>query len=154
MSYLRLQIKHTQRLWVSAFTATHCKEQLLWSRLRAASIYDSKHRDLEGKLVLCQCNSTVGISSPIGPRTSPAMCFGQGYSTRHGFPPVEWASNLVKGWLTVLIAAEALLHKSTNPSWMTDIEDYRAHTWLRASGSFLLTDISFSVLNEACFFVC
>lgn len=152
MSYLRLRIQHTQCLWVSAFTAIHCKEKLLQSRLRAASIYGYKHRDWEGKLVLCQCNSTAVISSPIRPRTSTAMCFGLGYSTRLRFPPVERASNLVKGWLTVPIAAEALLHKETHLARMADIEDCRAHTWLRSSGSFLQQ--TFSVLNEACFIVC
>lgn len=111
MSYLRLRIQHTQCLWASAFTAIHCKEKLLRARLRTASIYGYKHRDLEDKLVLCQYNSTAVISSPLGPRTSPVMSFGLGYSTRHGFPPVEWVSNLVKGWLTVPIEAEALLHK-------------------------------------------
>lgn len=86
MSYLRLRIQHTQCLWASAFTAIHCKETLLRARLRTASIYGYKHRDLEDKLVLCQCNSTAVISSPSRAQDFPSHVFWSGLQYQTWIP--------------------------------------------------------------------
>lgn len=59
---------------------------------------------------ICAFSKTVIVTSLLDPTTSPAMRFGQAYSTRHEFPFVEWFSITFRKQLVSFITDLALLY--------------------------------------------
>ena len=57
-------------------------------RLRAALVFEYKHKYLQGRLTACPFSKTS-----LRPWAPQPWTLGQVYSARHEFPCVEWASN-------------------------------------------------------------
>lgn len=59
---------------------------------------------------ICPFSKTAIVAFLLDLMASPTLGFGQVYSTRHEFPSVKWASNVIRKQLVTSIADLALLH--------------------------------------------
>lgn len=78
----------------------------------------------------------VVVSCPLRQMTSPAMDFDWIYSTRHGFPPVKWVSDLIIEQLAIPTAVVPLLHMWAHLTWWFGLEFCRVHKWVRHIDAF------------------